>query len=232
MTLKFLYERYREHIIPSLIILVSFLLFARIILPSIFDVLEARETQKLELDKLANMENKIGLLQDADESILDSRLDLVSSALPIKKDFLAILNAVSSSSEKSGVSISSFKLSVGSLSETEEAEIPTLQVELFVNGSALAVNDFMKILNTTLPISEISNVSASINESLVKINFYYKTLVRSVPDDSLPLFPVSPEGEKVILELSNNYSLPQSSLLDLDSSATSSSTTINPNPFE
>lgn len=236
-TLKFLYERYKDFILPFFIILASFLIFARVVLPSIFDFLDAREKQKTELETLSNMENKIILLKDLDEAGLDSQLRIVSKALPIGKDFEAVLNAISNASDKSSVSIARFKFSVGSLSEEEEGvrevgqfPIYNLEMDLTVNGSSVAMNDFIGRLNKTLPISEISEISAGKDTSDIKISFYYKPLVRSKPDDIRPLPPVSDKGLSLISEMSNNFSIPSSSIFD--SSLATSSAGVNPNPFE
>lgn len=230
-TLKFLYERYKDFTIPFIIVLASILLFAKIVLPSLFDFFDAQEKQKVELKTLTNMENKLSLLKSVDDQLLDSQLAIVSKALPIDKDFASILNAISDVSNKSNVSIESFKFSVGDLSEEEgKGEFTTLGLDLTLNGSTYDTNDFIGRLNSTLPLSEINNISATENLSDIEINFYYKQLSRSKPDDSLLLVPVSAKGLALINEISSNFSVPQSSIFDLTVLATP--TAINPNPFE
>lgn len=230
-TLKFLYERYKDFIIPFLIVLASFLLFARVVLPSVFDLLDAYEEQKTALQALSNMEKKLSLLKSIDNSTLDSQLAIASKTLPIDKDFAGILNAISDASGKTGVSIGGFKFSVGSLSETKESETSTLNMEIVFNASAYKVADFIDRLQRTLPISEVNKISAQENLSNIKISFYYKPLARLKPDDSLPLLPVSAKGLALINEISSNFSIPQSSIFDLTPSSTLSSLP-NPNPFE
>lgn len=231
-TLKFLYERYKDFTIPFFIILASFLLFGRVVLPSFFDLLDAKEKQKIELQTLSNIENKLSLLKSIDESTLDSQLRIVSKALPIDKDFFGILNAISGASGRSGVSIAGFRFSVGSLSEAkEEIDFPTLKVDITLNGSAYAVNDFIGRLNKTLPLSEVDRISTQENLSSIIINFYYKPLLRLKDDDTFPLPPVSAKGLALMNEISNNFSIPQFSVFDLTPSATPS-TAINLNPFE
>lgn len=231
-TLKFLYVHYKDFVIPFFIILVSIVLLGRVVAPSLFDLFDAQEKQKTELQNLSSMKNNLSLLKSIDEATLDSQLRIVSKALPIDKDFEGVLNAISDASDKSGVTIGGFKFLVGNLSEIEEeTDLPTLEVDLTVNGSVYDANDFIGRLNKTLPISEISNISGLGDIYSIKINFYYKRLAHSEPNDSIPLSPVSPKGLSLINEISSNFSIPQSSMFDLPSQATRSAD-INPNPFE
>lgn len=233
-TLKFLYERFRDFLLPFIIILVSIFLFLKVVLPSFFDLLEASEKQKAELLTLRNLENKLSLLEATDPSTIDSQLKIASGALPIDKDFEGFLNAISDASGKSGVSIASFKFTVGNLSAgveqtVGESQFPAIDIELAINGSSYDVNSFIERLNKILPISEVKEITSGEELSDIKISFYYKILTRSTPDDTLPLSPVSENGLELINELASNFSIPQSSIFD---PASTLSAAINPNPFE
>jgi len=231
-TLRFLFERYKDYLFPFVVILASIFLFIRVVLPSFFGMFEALEKQQTELLTLSNMENKLSLLKGIDESTLDSHLKVVSKALPIDKDFEGLLNAISDASGKSVVSIAGFKFTVGKLSGEDEQvgvenPFPTLDIELNINGTPAEANDFIGKLNKTLPLSQINVISINEELSNIKINFYYKRLTRSSPDDSLPLSAVSDSGLSLINKLSSSFSIPAS--LELTSTL---SAVINPNPFE
>lgn len=233
-TLKFLYERYRDFLLPFIVVLVSIFLFLKVVLPSFFDLFQASEKQQAELLVLRNLENKLNFLEATDPSTIDSQLKIASKALPIDKDFEGFLNAISDASGKSGVSIASFKFSVGNLSgEAEqtagESQFPSIEIELAINGSSYDVSRFIERLNKTLPISQIKEISSAEELSSIKISFFYKPITRSAPDDSVPLSSVSEHGLELINELASNFSIPQSSLFD---PASTLSAAVNPNPFE
>lgn len=235
-TLKFLYERYKDFVIPFVMVIVSILLFSRIVLPSVFDLLDTREKQKTVAQALTNIENKLGILRGIDESELDSRLRIVAKTLPIDKDFEGILYAISDAAGRSGISIENFKFAVGDLSEEEGEtregrEFPSLEVELKLKGSAYEVNNFIERLQRTAPISEVNKISAQETSSAVKVDFYYKRLTRTKLDDSIPLPPSSDKESQLINELSSAFYFPPLSIFELDPTATTSSV-VNPNPFQ
>lgn len=207
-TLRFLYDRYKGFIIPFFAIVISFLLFGRVIVPQIQDLLAAQEEQKLARESLTVIQDKLNLLKSISDSTLDSQLAILSSALPIDKDFFGVLHAISDASSKVGVTVGDFTFRVGSLSTIEdESEFLTFDLDLTINGGAYVVDDFIDKLKASLPLSEITQVLISKDSSSVKIHFYYKPLVALKPNDNLRLIPVSQEGLSLINELST-FSIP------------------------
>ena len=214
-TLRFLYSRYKDFIVPFLVIAVVIGLFVRITVPAVQDLFKGYEEQKTAMLMLGNMRNKLNFLKGIDGSSLDTQLRVVSAALPIDKDFFGILNAISEVSNKSGVGLEEFGFKVGSLSKVEEAsEYPSLNLSLTLNGNVEAVDNFIRRLVKTLPLSEIVKVSVQEDHSTIAIDFYYKPIKPSKYDDSLPIGHVSAKGLSLIDEISS-FSIPEGSSSDL-----------------
>lgn len=211
-TLRVLYSRYKDFIVPFLVIAAAIGLFVKITIPTIADLLKGYEEQKVAVQTLENLRGKLNFVKTLDASSLTSQFSLVAKALPIVKDFDGILNVISDSSNKSGVAIGGFKFLVGSLSKEEDGnEYPTLDVDLSLIGDVGAVDKFIGSLTKALPLSEITKVSAQKDTSIVTIDFYYKPIKVSKYDDSLPLSIVSAKGLSLIDELSA-FSIPQSTI--------------------
>lgn len=232
-TLRLLYTRYKGFIAPFLAIVVVVILFVKITIPTIADLLKGYEEQKVAIQTLENLRGKLNFVKTLDASSLTSQFNLVNKALPIVKDFDSVLNAISDSSNKSGVAIGGFKFLLGSLSKEEDGnEYPTLNVSISLIGGAEAVDKFIGSLTKTLPLSEITKVSSQKDTSIMAIDFYYKPLKKSKYDDSLPINQISNYGLKLIEQLST-FNIPQSPISDSVSTSDSISTPSTPsaNPF-
>jgi len=229
-TLRVLYARYKGFIAPFLAIVVVVILFVKITIPSIQDLLKGYEEQKVGIQTLENLRGKLNFVKSLDNSNITSQFNLVNKALPIIKDFDGVLSAISDSSNKSGVAIGGFKFLVGSLSKEEDGnEYPTLNVSLSVIGGVEAVDKFIGSLAKALPLSEITKVSSQKDNSTVAIDFYYKPLKKSKYDESLPINQISNDGLKLIEELST-FNIPQSPISD-SVSGNDSVSTPSANPF-
>ena len=205
-TLRLLYGRYKDFIVPFFVMVAVFLLVVRVIVPQIQDLFKANEEQKAAMETLTVMQNNLNLLKSIDDSTLDSQLAIVSTALPINKDFGLILNTLSDVSNKASVTLGDFRLNVGSLSKEEDnGKFTTFKVELIVKGSVNAVDDFVGWLSKTFPLSEVTAVSLQGSSSTVAIGFYYKPFTRLQHDDSLPISRVSNKGLSLIDKISTTF---------------------------
>jgi len=212
-TLKFLYVWYKDFIIPVFIIFVSLLLFVKIIIPQLWDLLKVYEEQKAAIQTLSIMQNKLNFLKSISDSTLDSQLTIVSRALPTDKDFAGVLYALSDASSKAGVSLADFKFTVGSLSQIEnEGKLLTFDLDITLTGNPKVVTDFISRLRKTLPLSEVTKISIQENLSTLAVHFYYEPLTNLKYNDSVPIRPVSAIGLSLIKELSS-FSIPQASII-------------------
>lgn len=226
-TIKIIYTRYKQQILFIITILVCLLLFLVVIIPRILELSTLSKNAKNEADKLIILKNNLDLLSGMDDSTLDSQLKLVSSALPMDKDFEGILNAVSQAAINSGVSLSDYEFQVGDLSEAsiKTSGFPYLSMSLSVKSTYQGTVKFVNELYRSFPISEVVSISQEYNSAIVKILFYYKPLPQIRFNDSEPIQAVSPKGIELINKLSLwNYSALPNSLTSPISSSASTST--------
>lgn len=211
-TLRLLHVKYKEFIIPSITIIVSIILFFVIILPQINSFFGVKEKAKADLEKLNTVRSNLNLLSGINQASLDSYFKVVTTALPLHKEFEGVLNALSIASQKSGVSLGNFEFKVGDLSKVENAaRFPDLKLNISVNGSLKGVANFIEELSRTLPLSEVTDISISNTLSNITISFYYKAMQSFVYNDTIPITPISKSGLLLINKLSGFNSFASSS---------------------
>ncbi len=175
-TIVFLYRKHRDYIMPIAIIVVSFLLIIKVILPQIENLSVRQQEVKVEKDKLDVLKNNLTTLNGISNDALDREVLLTTSALPIEKNFAGVLNAVTISANKAGVFLGDYEFQVGDLSKsaTIGKNLPSLQLSLSVNGGVGGAIKFITELYRSLPLSEISDIEISNSRSVIVVLFYFK----------------------------------------------------------
>lgn len=204
-TLRFVYSRYKEIIVPVFVIFVALLLLVVVIKPQIEDYFRSREEIKLTHKRIGVLKRNLNQLSNINESVLDSQLLFVKSALPFSKDFAGVLNAVSNSADFAGVKIGDFALAIGDLEETQItiSGVPSMNLNLGVTGGMRNVNDFIYRLGQTLPLSEVIGVRLDRASSTVQILFYYRPPPPLVSNETTPITPLGKSHLMVIEKLSS-----------------------------
>lgn len=216
LTFKTLYSDYKPYLIPVFTILSCVLIFLIFILPQANEFFRSRQIVATELEKLNTLRGSLNTLQGTSDEELDDRVGILTSALPAEKNFEAVLNALSYSANVSGVILGDFDFSVGSITDAPEAiqEFPFLDIELNLAGGVESISAFLDTLSKTLPISRVTKIAISQNDSTVNIAFYYKPLPNVSFNENTVISPVTKEGENILNEL-EEYVNPSSSPVPL-----------------
>lgn len=204
-TYKILYERYREYIAPFVVIFVCFVLIVKIIIPQVQDFIATVNTAKEIQSQTAVLKNNVQFLTSLDDSALDSKMRVASLALPAEKDFVGILNGITTAAARAGVSLGDFSFEIGELS-TESAQLagqPTIAVALTAGGDVFSVQRFIQELSKTLPLSEVLNAAVGGNSSTLTTVFYYRIFPPIKFDERMPLSGLSQNEEQLLNKLSS-----------------------------
>lgn len=204
-TFGILYQRYREYIVPVATLFVCAALIVGVVIPQIQEFVETQNHVKEIQGQIAVLKNNVQFLTSLDDSALDSKMGIASSALPAEKDFAGILNAITTASARSGVSLGDFSFAVGELS-TKSAQVtpqPSIQVALTVSGSVLSTQRFIQELSKTMPLSEVLNAAISGNSSTLTTVFYYRVFPPIKFDERTPLSGLSQSEEQLLNKLAS-----------------------------
>jgi len=211
-TIKILYTRYKEFILPLAIIFICAFLFLKFIIPQIKELRLERSQAQAARERIAVLKENLNILLKMDEGDQNLGFQIASSALPTEKDFVGILNAISTASYKANVPIGDFTFQVGELS-TKSAQtkfLPSLSLVLNIQSGQGGIKRFLSELSETLPLSEVEDVQSGSNLSTITINFYYKPLSFKQFNYDIPLKPLSSQNSALLNKISSWQSVSSS----------------------
>src|SRR3990167_3378504 len=81
-TIRILYYRNKEYIIPSAIILICLILFIKFIIPQGQELFLIKEKEKETQTRVENLKKNLNFLSSVDSSDLDSKLEIASNPFP------------------------------------------------------------------------------------------------------------------------------------------------------
>ncbi len=189
--------------------LVSVIIFFQFVIPQFGAFLKAQKEAKTASLRLTTLKGNLSILTNVNEEALDSQLKVLSSALPLNKDFIGILNAIYSTAQKTGVDLGSFSFKIGDLSKPENNDnFPVIRMTVPINSSIAAINSFVEAISKTAPLSEVYFIRVGNASSSIGLSFYYKPLGESNYAQDAPISPVSQKGLTIVSQLSefNNIS--------------------------
>ncbi len=203
-TLKVLYAKYKDFLIPIMVMIASITLLIAFVIPQFLNFLSNMDAIRAENSKLSVLKNNLNIIASANDSTLDSQLNIVSQALPLTKDYTGILNALAIASRTSGASLGNFEFQVGDVSSAQQSQsgFPFLKMTLNVNGDIKTVNNFINSLSKTFPLSEITGAIINGELSTINISFYYKPIPANAISNNVPISAVSKDGLNIISKLS------------------------------
>jgi hypothetical protein len=233
-------QRYKDYLLPIFVVFACILILFFVIIPQFQNYLLSRRQLDEETQKLNVLKNNYNFLTSLDDSKNSSDLKLLSLVLPPSKDFTGIINAISASASKTGVSIGDFSFSLGNLAKAENLGIssqPSIKIEINLIGDAQAITNFINELYKTAPVAEIVSVKTNLNNSNLTILFYYKPFPPQNVSDDVPVVQISSKNLNLLKQIYawNNTSNQDIFGLPIISSNSSNlaslSGGLNPSPF-
>lgn len=201
-SLKFILNKDKPYIFPIAIILISVILFFQFVIPQFGALLEARKEALAASIKLETFKANLDVLTNTNEETLDLQLKILSSALPLNKDFIGILNSIYLTSQKTGVNLGSFSLKIGDLSNSDNNDqSSTVNIDIPINANVTAVNNFIGAISKTVPLVEVYSVKVGNVSSSVSLSFYYKPLGASNYSQDARISPISQKGLTIVNQL-------------------------------
>jgi len=198
-SLKFVFNKSKSYVFPSVIILISILLFFQFVIPEFSLLFKTQEEVNALKAKTELLKENLGMLTNINQDTLDSQYNTMILALPANKDYIEILNTVNIAAQKAGVNLGNYSFKVGSLGKADSVDIsPVIKLNVPIESGLTGVNSFVQIINNTIPLSQIDSVNVGETSSSVTISFYYKLLDSSNYSQDALISPVSQEGLNMI----------------------------------
>jgi len=198
---KILYLRYKHYFIPTIVIITSIILFLQLIIPQYNDFVLMKQEEDDYRQKIDILTANINYLSNLNNQDLDSQVDLLTTALPLEKDYVGILTSISSAARTSGIELDDFTFLVGKLA-TQEANLaqsqPSILVTLNVQGPVNSIRVFLKSLSSSFPLSEVLSLKSSAGRSEASTSFFYRPVKEFSREGDEPIVGLSPESNKLI----------------------------------
>ncbi len=204
-SLRILYYRYKETplfagLLITVIIMVSFMLIVRIILPQLDSWFSIQNEVNVTRARIQTLDRNIQFLQSLSEPEQDLDKTLLQQALPFEKDYPGIINAITTSAVNAGISLGDFSFSIGLLS-TPSAQLNSfyqVPITLTITSNTDGSKKFAKGLSETLPLSSIVSWSGSDGGSNISVLFYYKGFPQIILNDNVPVPPLTTDKIKLL----------------------------------
>lgn len=202
---RFLYYRYKDSdyyswslLLAALI--VSAVLVMNVVIPLVRDNFSIRQEVQVLREKIRILNENINFMNNLDRTVLNSQVQTATRALPADKDYLSILSSLSEAAVLSGVSLDDFNFS-NSKSLSEESKSSVI-LTIVVNGDIEKVKDFLKQVNSKLPIAEVVNVENSQNSTTVSLEFFYKPYPKLSYKEDEQIRPLTDKDRELLQKLS------------------------------
>jgi len=198
-TFHVLYKKYKPYAVPIGIIILCFLLILFIIVPQ-FQNWQTSETETALLEqKQQGLNKSLSVINNITSETLNNNLQLTTKALPEDKNFSAIINTITNTAVTASVALDDYTFQVGDLT-SNETKTQYLQLLIAIKGTARDVNQFLRVLETQLPLSDVTNIQINNdNSAQVTVIFYYQPFPKLTVDASQTLEPLTSK-EKTLLQ--------------------------------
>ena len=211
---KFVFNKSKSYIFPSIFILVSILLFFQFVIPEFSLLFKTQEEVNALKAKTELLRENLNMLTNINQDTLDSQYNTMILALPVNKDYIEIINSVNVAAQKAGVGLGNYSFKVGSLGKSDSADIsPLIKLTVPIESGLAGSNSFVQIINNTVPLSQIDSVNVGDALSSITLSFYYKLLDTSNYSQDTLISPVSQEGLDLIDQMkefktASSFSMP------------------------
>lgn len=204
-TIRILYIKNKVYVFPSVVIIIAVSLFFFAVVPQIQNYFLLNKELQNSKERIIAIKSNVTLLSGVNVSDLDRKLQIVTSALPVDKDFAGILRVVSQAAASSNVNLGDFSFSVGNLSSetTKVANVLPIDISVTITGDISGTKRFLEELTRRFPLSEVSTLQISNKSSTIKITFYYKQLPQFVFDENQKFTPIASEGNAMFETLAS-----------------------------
>ena len=204
-----LYQKYKAYIISCVIVVICALLVYYVIIPQYDDVQQMWAKEHALRNKNKILSDNVGLLESLQDSSLDSKLETVTLALPVEKDYAGVLVGVPNTAAVARTAIGDFSFVVGDLNTTKKSKIVSsssddnnISVDLLLKGTEDATKLFLQTLSKVFPLAAADSLSLGSAENIsLKTKFYAKLLPKFAYDDEKPLQPLTAKENALLAEL-------------------------------
>ncbi|OGV89695.1 hypothetical protein A2Z41_02455 [Microgenomates group bacterium RBG_19FT_COMBO_39_10] len=206
-------SKFREFLFPLIVVVLIILSGVLVVKPKLGEILKARGELGKQKDELAQLSQKIAILQGYDRSELEARANQVVKVLPVDKNGPLIFASLRSLANENDLEISGLDVQIGEIStgsgkiqtKGNKETFPSLTISLSVSGDRGDLYKFFKSVESISPLMRIKQISLDqeedVLESKLELETYYLASPEFIGKADRTIIPTSPEEEEVYQEI-------------------------------
>lgn len=212
---KTIYAKHRKQLLPLALLMASFFIIFRVIMPQISDIqdfLSQMDQKSQETDLLGS---DLSMLQSMSDATVDQNYALVTTALPTTKDIVLIFTELNNTASKVNVKLGSFSVKVGGIYAVSKVAdvsqraidgVPYLNIVVNASGDSTALKNFADALYKSMPVVEIKNIEIDQTSGNFDVNFFFMPITVSNSNTGLKQLT---SGETTMLQTLQSWSSTQ-----------------------
>lgn len=150
---------------------VGLILVMVVVVPVIGRISELQDKIGSRRKEAESLSQKVTILSNLDQQILDERVKVLDQALPPRKDIVLYLATIEGLSRELELNFSGISLSPGDVTEASAsaktrrtdiiAGVHSLETELKIDGSQERIYEFLRLIENSLPLVQVKDVKVS-----------------------------------------------------------------------
>jgi hypothetical protein len=163
-------------------------------------------------EDISIIKQNIQFMQSSNPQQIDNNLQVSAKALPFSKDFAGILVAIRDGATSANVTTQDYNFTIGDIvkkqsKQTSPIPQPVIQTEngltpislyVVVEGSADKLANFIKEIETRLPLATIKTVEFAEDRAQIGISFYTKDFPKIHINDTATVNILNASDKKII----------------------------------
>jgi len=205
-------SKFRVYLFPLVVVILIVVSTVAILKPKLDDLLKTRANLAKQKKELAQLTQKVTVLEGYDQDELKDRVNKILKVLPKEKDAPLILVTTRSLVNDYNLEISSLTIDVGELAtesakpKTKEETLPFLSIQLSVSGSLNDLYDFLEAIESTTPLMRIDHMSidreGTTIESSIELFTYHLAAPQDIGKVARQITPLNSEEEEIYQKIS------------------------------
>lgn len=184
--LEKVYRKNKSIVLPVIFVLVSLFAIFRILIPLVDDILKTQKAISEKMQTLAAKKESIRVLNSISDDSISSDFELVTTALPLQKNFVLIFDELNRIADSTNVELGGFSVNIGGIYSTGGIEVPAeesvpkiegvpyLNTLITVSGPNQNLKNFAEKMYKSIPLIEINKIDIAKNDAKYDVNFFYK----------------------------------------------------------
>lgn len=205
-------SKFQSLLFPVVVIILILVSAITILKPRLNDLLETRRDLAKQKKELAQLTQKVAVLEGYDRDELQTRANQVNKVLPKEKDGPLILATIRSLVSDYNLELNNLTIEIGEIA-TESSEpkrkeelLPSLTIQLSIAGGLENLYDFFEAIESTTPLMRIDTISisreGSTADSKIQLFTYYLAEPKDIGKVGRQIVPITSEEEEIYQKLS------------------------------